>query len=627
MSQEASANPTAPQLSESTGDALGALSDLERSLQGLKRLYEERRELEAKLVEAQTRLMGRETELSQRDEELARARAAADERARELETALQKLRQQQEALDRAAADTQARQAEAESQRRALEEAARAREAESEKSKTIAAELDAFAGELAQLQADLEKEKTEIESGRAALVSAAEQIKQREQELASQESGIAGALSARDAEITRRQAELDRRIAEQANAQSRADTETAGRLAAEIEAGEQARRDLEAIARRCAAQEEVLAEYEQLLAVERSHVHRLTESIQQTGAKPEQIQADVAELKECLANEKAARAKEQKRAADLAAALEKARSAGPSKSASGLRRARLKRCRAILRDQVTKVRRASEVLSKRFEQCEQVLSQRAQLAATKRQLDTAAAAVARRAAGSRAGALTLYTVLTLAILGALSWAVVNQVLPGTFAARVEIAADGRGRDLSDAEFDEWKRSLEATLAEPQFVDAVADRMKHRSYESLGTPGAVRALLTSSFAHESPSPGTIVLELRAPGADRAARALDIIATALASDANAARERRADGAVTLIKAPAAAGARPIDDQRLLYSGILMASSGVLTLGLGALLWGRLSKAKQDFELGSQIDHVLDEAKWAEFTAATTTQRQPHE
>ena len=210
-----------------------------------------------------------------------------------------------------------------------------------------------------------------------------------------------------------------------------------------------------------------------------------------------------------------------------------------------------------------------------------------------------------------------------MLGALSWSVVGQAWPGDFAARAEVTADGRGRDLSDAELDEWRRSLETTLADPQFVETVASRMKQRGYESLGSAGAVRTVLATSFSHESPSPGTISLEIRAPGREKSARMLDIITTALASDANAAREHRADGAVTLIKAPAAAGTQPINDQRLPRAGIVLLGSVVLTCGMGFGIWGRLSRAKREFELGSQIDEVLDEAKWSEFTASTTVGR----
>lgn len=636
MSQEAAIKKQTESILDQEHTPLGPLSDLERGIQGLKKLYEERAFVESKLAEVQALLMTRETELARRDSELTESRKAVEQSAGELNELRQQLERQQEELKQAASDLGTLRSEFEARTKEQAEAEQKRQAETEKSKSIASELDSFATELNALQSELEQEKAKLEEQRAAMIKTAEAIKQREAELAEYEARVLD-LTEREKTLEEERAGLDRQKLEITRVKSDSDDESARRLQAEIEASEQLRHDMESIARRCAAQEEVLGEYEQLLAVERTHIHKLTSSIQQADAKPEQIESSIAELKQCLAKELENRSSLERKASELAAQLQRARESEgtPSEAVSGpgsradtagmsaLRRSRLKRCRTILREQVTKVRRASEVLAKRFEQCEQVLSQRAQLSAVKRQLDVASASLAKRTAAKKTGALLLYTVLTISILGALSWAVVNQALPGTFAAKAELTADGRGRDLSDAEYDEWKRALEATLSEPQFIDVVADRMKKRGYESLATPGAVRTLFTSSLAHESPSPGTISLEIRATGAEKAARALDVIATALASDANAARERRADGAVTLIKSAAVAGTRPIDDQRLLHAGILLVGATTLTLGLGTLVWSRLSKAKEDFEVGSQIDHVLDDAKWAEFTAATTTQR----
>jgi hypothetical protein len=113
------------------------------------------------------------------------------------------------------------------------------------------------------------------------------------------------------------------------------------------------------------------------------------------------------------------------------------------------------------------------------------------------------------------------------------------------------------------------------------------------------------------------------LKAAGADRATRALEVLGTTLASEANATRDRRPDGAVTLIKAGAAAGAAPIEDQRLLHASMLLGGLSILTFGLGSVLWLRLAKAKHDFEVSAQLDQVMDEAKWAELAAATTSQR----
>lgn len=658
MSHEATQTSAPSQPSNASdrhaADALGAITDFEKSIQGLKKLYEERKEIENKLADAQSRLVANETELAARSAQLeqAGARQAEIERTVELlrseseaaaashaivKTQLESARSEletrtrehellkQKEADRQRQDAELREQEArqheaqrieqeeerrrqeaetreheEARRKEQEALAAANEAESAKSKSLAKELDEFASELQSLQSELEKEKAELEATRDSLRENAKALKEREAEIESQRAGQSAAFTAGDAELARQ-------------------------LAAESEAAEQLRLDIERIARRCSAQEEVLSEYEQLLAVERTHVHALVSEIQTGDADPESTRSRIEELKSCLSKERDERDRLHRRLAELQNAPKPGGAAGhtvPS-GLSALRQRRLKRCRAILREHVSKVRKASEVLAKRFEQCEQVLSQRAQLAQAKRQLDVAGASIARRAGAKRAGAITLCIVLTLGVLGALSWAVVGQAWPGDFEARADVTADGRGRELSDGELDEWRRALEATLADPQFAETIAARMKQRGYDSLGSAGAVRTLLTGSFSHESPAPGTLSLEIRAPGREKAARTLDIITTALASDANAARERRADGAVTLIKAPASAGSQPINDQRLPRSGMVLLGAIVLTFGLGFGIWGKLSRAKQEFELGSQIDQVLDDAKWSEFTAATTVGR----
>lgn len=619
-------------------DALGAITDFEKSIQGLKKLYEERKEIESKLVEAQTRLVANETELASRQQQLEQALS----KQAEVERTVQLLRSEAEAAESARVEIEtslrAARAELEDRARRDQEQAASAATEAEKSKSLAMELDEFAAELETLQRELEREKAELQTSRSALLENAQAIKQRESELELLKGETQADLEARTsqvaaqlADIASQRAELEAKAKEVAAAEVAAgkaaagDADLARRLEAELQAGEQLRQDVERIARRCAAQEEVLGEYEQLLAVERSHVHKLISEIQTGDAEPEATRGRINELKACLAHEREERERLDRKISELKSA---SKAGGPVREAihpgtSSLRQRRLKRCRAILREHVSKVRKASEVLAKRFEQCEQVLMQRSQLAAAKRQLDIAGASLARRAAAKRAGVLTLCIVLTLAVLGALSWAVVGQAWPGDFSARTEIAADGRGRELSDGELDEWRRALEATLADPQFAETVAGRMRQRGYESLGTTGAIRDLFAGSFSHDSPAPGTLALELRATGREKAARSLDIIATALASDANAARERRADGAVTLIKGPAAAGAQPIEDHRLPRTGIVLLGAVVLTCGLGLGVWSKLSRAKQEFELGSQIDQVLDDAKWSEFTSATTLAR----
>lgn len=726
-----------PNVPASTGfDPLAALGDVEKSLQGLKKLYEERRELESRLADAQGLINQRQTELATMqaalEAETTRAKSTADELAalrEETKSQLAQARKEREALEARSKSIEAKQSELEKQiaeqralveakqkeleestkaiaakakqeiekaradaeqsrqesakvaseaqeARAAADAARAEaesirtqsqaevekvkaeattaRSESERTKSVATELESFAAELNTLQKELDEGKAALDADRAKLIEAVERIKSREEELNTRDADLAKRQAAIEAASQRETSDISKYESER--------TELERRVATESDAAEQLKKDLESVVRRCAAQEEVLSEYEQLLSVERAHVHTVMERIQREGAGAEEIESSLAELRQCLAAERDARAAavqgsesslqqiadaaakvrehEDKIAAlekELAAAkslhakqqhtIERLSSAKPGAAAAGpassLRRKRLTRYRSILREQVDKVRRASEVLAKRFEQCEQVLGMRAEVMAAKRQVENAAARVQRQASTKQAAALTLYCVLILGTLAGLSWAAVNQILPGTFAAATELTADGRGRELSVAEMDEWKRSLEETLADPRFIDLVADRMRQRGYDKLASGGAMKTFLTTSFSHESPSPGSLKLEVRADGRDRAARSLDIIATALASDANANRERRADGAVTLIKSPAVAGDRPVNDTRIMHAGMLLGVSSLLTLGLGALLWGRLAKAKTDFEMGSQIDQVLDEARWSEFTAATTNKR----
>lgn len=630
MSQDSPASSTSPapnaneQVGSTGADALGAITDFEKSIQGLKRLYEERREIETKLVDVQSRLVAKETELAQRDQELDQVRKERSDLDQSLRVLQDTVASKETALKETEDSLRVLTGELEARKQQEEAKAGEQAKEDEKSKSLAKELDEFATELQKLQSDLDKEKAELEAAKESLVQGATALKARESELNTRTAELESEAARRRLELDQRSEELGR-VQDAASKAAATDAELSRRLAAETETSEQLRLDVEKIARRCSAQEEVLAEYEQLLAVERSHVHEIVAAIQTQDAEPDATRSKLDELKSCLAHERQERDRLVQKISELQNA---AKTPGFTKTNAGrgstaLRQRRLKRCRAILREHVSKVRKASEVLAKRFEQCEQVLAQRAQLAATKRQLEVASIALARRAASKRAGVLTLCAVLTLAVLGALSWSVVGQAWPGDFASKAEITADGRGRELSEPELDEWRRSLEATLADPQFVETVASRMKQRGYETLGSAGAVRTLLTNSFSHESPSPGTLSLEMRAPGREKSARMLDIIATALASDANAAREHRADGAVTLIKAPAAAGNQPIDDQRLQRAGIVLLASVVLTCGLGFGIWGRLSRAKREFELGSQIDEVLDDAKWSEFTAATTVNR----
>lgn len=282
-----------------------------------------------------------------------------------------------------------------------------------------------------------------------------------------------------------------------------------------------------------------------------------------------------------------------------------------------RRERLKRARALVRDQSKKVRVASDALRTRFEQCEILLAQREELAEAKRILNDAQRQFQRRRAGGRVAAMLCYGLLSVAILAGLSLGVAREVIPGTFSARAVLVADGAGRTLSADERAEWTRFHLDLMDDPQTMGEAAERLGRRGIAALSNPGVLQEWLATRLTAESPEPGTINVELIADGAERTERILETITTTISSRANATRQRRVDGAATKIAQAPEAGSSPIDHQRLVWAGGFTAGGLVFMLAGGGLLWRRLAHARERFEGESKVDNALDDAKWTTFKA----------
>lgn len=277
-----------------------------------------------------------------------------------------------------------------------------------------------------------------------------------------------------------------------------------------------------------------------------------------------------------------------------------------------RRKRLSRGKSLLVEQTRKIRRAGEVLHKRFEQCEQILAQRVELSLAKRAIDNATKKAAQREAKAKAGSLVFFSVFTISILGGLSWFAAGQFFPGQYASRATIAADGKGRELTADELKEWQTFHNSLVEDPRFVEVAADRMNQRGITSLGQAGAVGQLVKSSVSTSSTADGQLTIELRGDGPARTQRILDTFTIALASQANAARERRIDGGSTVIKESASLPTAPLDNERVVYAAILWAGSSLFALIVGLVIWKQLAAAKARFEQSNQVDAVLDESRW---------------
>lgn len=274
--------------------------------------------------------------------------------------------------------------------------------------------------------------------------------------------------------------------------------------------------------------------------------------------------------------------------------------------------RIELCRKLMRDKGKKVRRVSEALAKRYEQCEQILSLRQEVLAAKRSVDAAFKKQQSTEVRSRAVATSFFLVAAcLAIAGA-SWLVAGQVAPETYIAKAMLAADSPERQLNEGELREWDTFHQKLVEDPRFHEFAAQRLGRQGFPALTTPIAVQEKIKSSIQVTSNKPGEMTVEMRGVGRERTERELQAIAVALQSQAREAKDRRADGANTIVSQPAKAGQDPIDSVRLVYAGAIFGGAMLIFGVITAILWTRLSQVKLRFDQSQAVDTTEDESRW---------------
>ncbi|MDX2131543.1 MAG: hypothetical protein SFY69_05785 [Planctomycetota bacterium] len=535
------------------GDIMRVLADFQTGLESLKELHRQREALQVELVAKHKAVAERDAQLRAQDERLREQQAEFAQARREHE-------ERREALERALREHE-------------EERARATEA-SDKAR---ADLEERAGELSALAARLgHQEKVLAESRKR--------------------------LAEREGEVARLRTELDASLsAAQQNLRRAGDL---GQEAAELR-----------------------AELEQERATNEDLMRQL--ALAQGRNKGESVRAEDAarrasEVETQVSSLKSANADLEKRLAELTARFKQVQSEAllaqqamermPARNDTFLetRRRRLHNYRLAVRRQLQKVRKASEAISKRMEQVDQLLQQRAELAAARQRIIEGEKRVAKARARTRAGVVTLCSVAALSILAGLSWALAREVSPGQYVAEVTLKADGRGRELNEAELEEWRRFHYDMLNDPMFHHAASDRFVRQGLSALGTPAAVSGLITTSVHADSMVDDEIKVTLRGEGQDRTRRILEAFSASLASYANGAQQRRIDGGSTIIPMPAKADDSPVDHSRTVVAGGMMAGGTLFSLVLGLLVWKKLAHAKSSFEHDSTLASVLDEAHW---------------
>lgn len=277
-----------------------------------------------------------------------------------------------------------------------------------------------------------------------------------------------------------------------------------------------------------------------------------------------------------------------------------------------RRDRLALVRRLALERSQKIKKAEDALATRFEACERILAMRQELAEARELITAAQRKSERHRASGKTAALAFYGTAAAALLGVISWFGTQAMIPGQYAAHAMIAADAKGRNLGPGEYAEWQTFHENLVNDPAFMEVAAERMARRGIIELGKAADLSEAAKKSLSATGGNTGELKLEWRGEGAERTQRILDTLVTALASQANAARERRVDGAVTEIKTAATAGIERLDtDYRYIAAGV-WGGSMVLIFGLGTLIWRRLANAKATFEGSVTVDTTLDARRW---------------
>lgn len=631
---------------------MAAISTFENTLASLKALYSEQQFAQAKLQQQEIDLTLREQEIEQRASQLDELRSTLERDRQSLNGMRTTLSEQQANLDaktkevaRVTETLKRRTDEIDDSAKALTELER-RTREEARLRQVAvdkrsAELEAQHQALAQSQTDLRNLILENEKKRTELAAEFERLDHERKELESAKAEIAQAradlASAKDAidaartEVARREAQLasSSDINVKAAAALTALRDELAQSQLDVEAKEQELRTLRSKLAAQTSDAKAGSAGDSSLAEARATIDRLSTSLTEKTARVRELEAVVSQFQENSGGDPSSPIQIHAADPELARQLEQAQAelqqahervervqqnTGSSRDEAFLahRRDRLRRYRFAVRQQADKVRKGQAALRKRFEACEQLLAQRAELAAAHAAITDVQRKMQKRRATSSVAAAALCSTLSLAVLAGLSWAIAREVAPGTYAIATSLTADTHGRDLSGAELAEWQRFHEELVLDPRFYERVAQRMQRRGIISLSQASAVAERLRTDFSVSSSKNGEINLELRGKGAQKTERELDTIASTLASEANAARGERADGASTTPPTPAKIPSRPLDDSSLYTAGGIMGGGTLIGLILGSFAWRRLASAKTRFEEDVTIAQTLDESKW---------------
>ena len=563
-------------------------SDAQEAGQNASILSDKVGEQEAELEQLRARLAEVEASIGERDAQLGESQHAIEERDSQLAEARAAIEQREAQL----AEAQATIAERDNQ------LAQAEGTAGEQVQRLASELEAARQELAEYQ---QQSASEIEAAQASRAELEAALEQRDGELT---------------EARNRSEALEQALREQ----SSSDEETT----AALEALSQEAEDRVASVR---------AELESALESERGQVRELSEKLDLAADQLMELQRAVEDRDRALSeagggDEAVARltAEVEELRSRLADAEQRADQAATAVGDGGgstvnwaedrvaLRRARLRRCRELIRDQRQQASKGEQILEQRLKQCDDLLARRRELVEARQIIEKTHKKVVSGRAKSGAAAAIFFGLAIVTVLSGLSWAVVTRVFPATYAASAVVAADFEGQAPRPGDLEGWQKFHEELLSDPNLMTRVSERMAQRGFESLSQPAAVKAMLDADMTVTSPQDGKLAIELRGLGRDATVRKLDTLVTTFAVEANALRQRRTEPSTTVVAERARPGVEPIEDPRLQYAGIGVGAGTAFAFVLWFGIWRRMVKTKHAFEHETEIEGLLEESAWVD-------------
>jgi hypothetical protein len=237
---------------------------------------------------------------------------------------------------------------------------------------------------------------------------------------------------------------------------------------------------------------------------------------------------------------------------------------------------------LLEERAKKIIRAKDALAHRAAECEAILSQRSALAAEMAALADRQRLVGASSPKRSAGALVACGMVTFAAALLAAWPIAGMFAEPVYLAHARMGMEKAGGEPGRAEIESWTGFHQALVADPQFLEQAADKLKRRGYTEVGSAAALKSRLDQDLQVEPAAEGEIGLTLRGEGSARTQGILEVFSGALAGAANDTRERRADRATTFMIVRATADSAPLEDPRLSLYGFIV--GGLMALGAAA-------------------------------------------